>query len=179
MPSMFHGEKFLAWKVLLQEYVWRTTPIYMWHKQAIIKWWWCAISIVACCHSVKLCAHVAWAFQSQQNGAVTRMWRSCCVKPSQKERVIGAVHCNKEGYCCNLSTGIVLNAQFTTNRMCANNNTHIYVAWRSNNRVVVARDLYCCLLPQCEALRTCRSGFPIATVLILIVKQVQNNKVYS
>jgi len=26
-------------------------------------------------------------------------------------------------------------------------------------------DLYCCLLPRCEALRTCRSGFPIATVL--------------
>jgi len=28
---------------------------------------------------------------------------------------------------------------------------------------MAARDLYCCLLPQCEALRTCRSGFPIAT----------------
>jgi len=27
----------------------------------------------------------------------------------------------------------------------------------------MACDLYCCLLPQCEALRTCRSGFPIAT----------------
>jgi len=25
----------------------------------------------------------------------------------------------------------------------------------------MACDLYCCLLPQCEALRTCRSGFPI------------------
>jgi len=24
-------------------------------------------------------------------------------------------------------------------------------------------ELYCCLLPHCEALRTCRSGFPIAT----------------
>jgi len=29
--------------------------------------------------------------------------------------------------------------------------------------VIAAHDLYCCLLPQCEALRTCRSGFPIAT----------------
>ena len=28
----------------------------------------------------------------------------------------------------------------------------------------MACELYCCLLPQCEALRTCRSGFPIATV---------------
>ena len=26
----------------------------------------------------------------------------------------------------------------------------------------MACDLCCCLLPQCEALRTCRSGFPIA-----------------
>jgi len=29
---------------------------------------------------------------------------------------------------------------------------HIYVARTSN-------DIYCCLLPQCEALRTCRSAF--------------------
>jgi len=27
----------------------------------------------------------------------------------------------------------------------------------------MACELYCCLLPQCEALRTCRSGFLIAT----------------
>jgi len=38
----------------------------------------------------------------------------------------------------------------------------VYVARTSNNRVIAAHDLYCCLLPQCEALRTCRSGFPIA-----------------
>jgi len=37
------------------------------------------------------------------------------------------------------------------------------VARTSNNRVIMACELYCCLLPQCEALRTCRSGFPIAT----------------
>ena len=30
-------------------------------------------------------------------------------------------------------------------------------------RVISSRDLYCCLLPWCEALRTCRSGFPITT----------------
>jgi len=30
--------------------------------------------------------------------------------------------------------------------------------------VISSGDLYCCLLPRCEALRTCRSGFPIATV---------------
>jgi len=28
----------------------------------------------------------------------------------------------------------------------------------------MACELCCCLLPQCEALRICRSGFPIATV---------------
>jgi len=30
-------------------------------------------------------------------------------------------------------------------------------------RVIVVYDLCSCLLPQCEALRTCRSGFLIAT----------------
>jgi len=38
------------------------------------------------------------------------------------------------------------------------------MARTSNNRVIAACDLYCCLLPQCEALRACRSGFPIATM---------------
>ena len=41
---------------------------------------------------------------------------------------------------------------------------YIYVARTSNKRVISSGDLYCCLLPQCDALRTCRSGFPIATV---------------
>jgi len=38
------------------------------------------------------------------------------------------------------------------------------VARTSNNRVIMACELYCCLLPQCEALRICRSGCSIATV---------------
>jgi len=41
-----------------------------------------------------------------------------------------------------------------------------YVVRTSNNRVIMACELHCCLLPQCEALRTFCSGFPIATVLI-------------
>jgi len=41
---------------------------------------------------------------------------------------------------------------------------YMYVARTSNNRVISSGDLYCCLLPRCEALRICRSGFPIATV---------------
>ena len=36
--------------------------------------------------------------------------------------------------------------------------------WRTR-RVIMACELYCCLLPQCEAVRICRLGFPIATVL--------------
>jgi len=40
---------------------------------------------------------------------------------------------------------------------------YISVVRTSNNRVIMARDLYCCLLPQCEALCICRSGFLIAT----------------
>ena len=39
----------------------------------------------------------------------------------------------------------------------------MYVARTSNNRVILSGNLYCCLLPRCEALCTSRSGFPIAT----------------
>jgi len=81
----------------------KNNNMYMWREQAIIEWSWHVNSIVAYCHSAKLCAHAVW---SQQHGAVTRIWRSCCVKPSQKERAIGVVRCKKEGCCCNLSVGV-------------------------------------------------------------------------
>ena len=42
------------------------THIYIWRKQAIIEWSWHVNSIVACCHSAKLCAHAARNFRSQQ-----------------------------------------------------------------------------------------------------------------
>ena len=70
---------------------------YMWHEQAIIEWSRHMNSIVACCHNAKLCAHATRDFRSQQNGAVTRMWRTCRVQPSHKERAIGADRCKKEG----------------------------------------------------------------------------------
>ena len=38
---------------------------YMWREQAIIEWSWHVNSIVACCHSAKLCACAAWDFRSQ------------------------------------------------------------------------------------------------------------------
>jgi len=47
--------------------------------------------------------------------------------------------------------------------MYAKNNTIIYVARASNSKNDWERVHYFCLLPQCEALHTCSSGFPIAT----------------
>ena len=39
---------------------------YMWREQEIIEWSWHVNSIVACCHSAKLCAYAARDFRSQQ-----------------------------------------------------------------------------------------------------------------
>ena len=65
--------------------------------------------------------------------------------------------------CCNLSGGVALIVWFTTNGMCGKNNTIVCVARASNRKRDCEHDLYCCLLPRCEAMHTCRSGFPIAT----------------
>ena len=43
--------------------------------------------------------------------------------------------------------------------VCEENNTHIYVARTTSNRVIMAYDLCCCLLPQCEDLHTCHLAF--------------------
>jgi len=75
----------------------------------------------------------------------------CFIRVSDVEVRWDMVGC----YCCNLSPGVALNARFTTNGMCAKNNTHMYVARTNNNR----SDLCCCLLPQCEDFRTFRSSF--------------------
>jgi len=89
------------------------------------------------------------------------------VKPSQKH-TIGAVHCKKEGmllqplqwHCIECVIDQTINGMYTKN-------IYINVARTSNNRVILSGDLYCCLLPQCEALRICRSGFPIATLTLI------------
>jgi len=39
-------------------------------------------------------------------------------------------------------------------------------AWRTKIYIFVEHDLYCCLLPRCEALRTFRSGFLIVRVAL-------------
>jgi len=67
--------------------------------------------------------------------SVLRQLRSC-VEPQQG-------YCfHADLRCCNLSGGVALNVRFTTNGMCAKNNTHIYVARTSNNRVSTTCDLY-------------------------------------
>ena len=52
----------------------------------------------------------------------------------------------------------------TTIGMWAMINTHIYEARTGKNRVISSGDLYCCLLPQGEVLRTCLWGVLIATL---------------
>ena len=90
---------------------WWTTSV--WDEQAEIKLAWRGIFIVAWCHSVKVCALAVLLFQSQQSGALTRMWRWCQVQPSQKERAIGAVFKKNGGCCCNFSVGIALKVWFS------------------------------------------------------------------
>jgi len=52
---------------------------------------------------------------------------------------------------------------------CAWRITPLYM-WREQAIIVImACELYSCLLSQCEALRTCRSGFPIATESIATI----------
>ena len=68
----------------------------MWREQAMIDWSRRVISIVACCHSAKLCAHTAWDFRSQQTGAVARMWKVVPGAASTKRM------CDQ---CCSLQKG--------------------------------------------------------------------------
>ena len=58
--------------------------------------------------------------------------------------------------CCSLSVNVVVNVRFTTNGMCVKSNT-------SRNWMSTTWDLYCCLVPQCEALRARYSAFLIRT----------------
>ena len=68
-------------------------------------------------------------------------------------------------FCCNLSSGIALVVWYTTNGMYVKEQHHTY-KWREQAITEWSWqcELYCCLLPQCEALRICRSRFPIATL---------------
>jgi len=92
------------------------------------------ISIVACCHGAKLCAHAARDFRSQPNGAVTRMWRSCGVQPSHKERAIGVVRCKKEGMLLQPLRWCCVDCVIHYERDVWKNNTIICVARASNSK---------------------------------------------
>ena len=110
------------------------------------------------CYSYFLCKNTFWETPIDDQ----RMWVGDYALPygnGRKEICEAKLKC-----CCNLSSGVALIVWFTTNGMCVKNNTIMYVARTSNNRVISSGDLYSCLLPRCEALRTCRSGFPIAIV---------------
>jgi len=63
--------------------------------------------------------------------------------------------------CCSLTVSVVVNVWFTTNGICMKNNSH--VARINRNKMSTTWFLYCCLVPQCEALRTGCSAFPITT----------------
>jgi len=126
------------------------------------------ISIVACCYSVKLCALLPLGLS---NHIKMVLWPGCegharCSLHKKSVRTVWFIV--KRRCCCNLSIGVALNVSFTTNGMCMKNNTHINVARTCNNTVILSVDLYCCLLPQCEALRTCLSGFLIASPSFLL-----------
>jgi len=99
------------------------------------------------------------------------MWRSCRVQPSHKERAIGVVRYKKEGmllrplrWCC---VDYVVHHEWDVRE----EQKYICVARASNNEMAT-HDVYCCLLPRCEALCTCRSGFPIATALCQVHVQL-------
>jgi len=62
-----------------------------------------------------------------------------------------------------LLVGTSLHVYYTKNEMCAKNNIYLYVVQTSNNRVSMACDFYCCLLPQCGALHSWHLGLQFAT----------------
>ena len=91
------------------------------------------------------------------------MWRWWQVQRSQKERTIDAVYCKKEGDVVATSQLALLWKCDSSRTGCVRRATPKYVARTSNNRVISSGNLYCWLLPQCEALHTFRSSFWFAT----------------
>ena len=122
--------------------------------------------------SLLLLATIVWSFAhlplalSNRNKMV--LWPGCegrvrCSCQGKNVRSVWFV-VKRRGCCCILSVGFALNVRFTMNGVCVKNNPHIYVAQTSNNRVSTPCDLYCCLQPQCEALRACCLCYPITTL---------------
>ena len=64
----------------------RRTTIYMWREQAIIEWSRRVISIVACCHSAKLCAHAAQSIPIATPSTHLAL-SSCCSRPFHRRLI--------------------------------------------------------------------------------------------
>jgi len=104
----------------------------MWHEQAIIEW------------SLLLLAATVWSFAhlplglSARNTMVLSPGCEGCARCSfhKKNLLLVWFIVKRRGCCCNLSVGVAVYMRFTTNGMCTKNNTHIYVAQTSNNRVI-------------------------------------------
>jgi len=117
------------------------------------------------CEALRTCRS---GFRSQQNGAVTGISRLCQVQTSQKECAIGPVRCKKEWMILQTFRRSCIECAIhherlhgrTMNRMCAKNNTHI---WHEQAIIdwICGAWSHCCLMPECEASRTCHSGFAI------------------
>jgi len=105
----------------------------------------------------EVCALAAQAFKSQQSGSVTR-----CKLHKKNVQSVQFIAKRRE-YCCIFSVGVALKMRYITNGMCAKSSTQIYVERADNNSVISSGDFCGCLLPQCEALLTCRSILPMAT----------------
>ena len=60
---------------------------------------------------------------------------------------------------CNHSAGVALKCAVHHERNAREEKHYVYVARTSNNRVTSSGDQIYCLLPHCEALRTCCSVF--------------------
>jgi len=124
------------------------------------------ICLALCCHGAKLCSHAARDFWSPQNGAVTRMWRSCRIQPSHKECAIGVVCCKKEEMFLQPLRWRCVDCVIHHEWDMRKEQQYIQYAWRKQAiiREIATHDLNCYFLPQCKALRTCCSGFLIATI---------------
>jgi len=101
----------------------------------------------------------------------TKWWCEGCARFSLHTKNVRSVQfvVKRRGCCCNHSAGIGLECAVQHKGNVHEEKHYIFVARTSNNRVISSGDLYCCLLPQCDALCTCHSGFPIATVAHTII----------
>jgi len=129
----------------------------LWRKQAITEW---SRRLKPQCEALRTCCSgipIATKWCCDQDVKVV------LCEAITKRNCDRSVRIKRRGYCCNHSSGVALKCAVQHESNVREEQHHIYVARASNNRVISSGELYCCLLPQCETLRTYRSGFPITT----------------